>query len=204
MIRQGLLLHCIGLLITHGNGMQAEKCNPFEPLPKFPVGQASQESVQAPESQALEYRLNDFPCDTVFVPKGTKAFTGPGMHWYFRPEHPNRIIQVEGELHIIGTRTHPVCLSGRLDSGKGAEAKGAEANGVGEAGTGATDAAVDIGTFWGGIRVAQSGKLVVRHAVFLGAKTPVLSHSRGILLENITLHRSGRFILPDGTFLAEH
>ena len=118
-------------------------------------------------------------CDTVFVRKGVTTVVYPGTILYFARPSINSVIKVEGTLILKGTKNSYVTLGGSLDSTK---------NGV-EAGK----------KSWGGIEVAEGGKLEMEFAGFMRAPTPVTAFSFQVKILNSWFKGSSGIILPDGS-----
>ncbi len=125
------------------------------------------------------YALN---CDTVYVQKGVTTTVYPGTMLYFSRPSLNSVIKVEGTLRIKGTKNSYVSLSGSIDS---------------------TRAGFDAGNKqWGGIEVAEGGRLEVEYAGFMRAPTPITAFSRQVKLTNTWFKGSSGMILPDGSLYA--
>jgi hypothetical protein len=133
-----------------------------------------------------EDQVGKFPfalnCDTVFVRKGVTTVVNPGTLLYFARPSLNSVIKVEGTLIIKGTKNSYVSLSGSLDSTR---------NGL-EAGT----------RPWGGIEVAEGGKLEMEYAGMMRAPTPITAFSFQVKIVNSWFKGSSGMILPDGTLYA--
>jgi hypothetical protein len=126
--------------------------------------------------EKLPFALN---CDTVYVRKGVTTVVYPGTLLYFARPSLNSVIKVEGTLLIKGTKNSYVSLSGSLDS---------------------TRFGVDAGNRqWGGIEVAEGGRLEVEYAGFMRAPTPITAFSRQVKLTNTWFKGSSGMILPDGS-----
>lgn len=127
----------------------------------------------------FSYALN---CDTVYVQKGVTTTIYPGTMLYFSRPSLNSVIKVEGTLLIKGTKNSYVSLSGSLDS---------------------TRTGIEAGNKqWGGIEVAEGGKLEVEFAGFMKAPTPITAFSRQVKLTNTWFKGSSGMILPDGSLYA--
>lgn len=136
-----------------------------------------------PTAIGREDQVGKFPfplnCDTVFVRKGVTTVVYPGTMLFFSHPSINSVIKVEGTLILKGTRNSYVTLSGSLDSTR---------NGV-EPGQ----------KLWGGIEVAEGGKLVMDYAGFMRAPTPVTTFSPQVKIVNSWFKGSSGMILPDGS-----
>jgi hypothetical protein len=130
-----------------------------------------------------EDQVGKFPfalnCDTVFVRKGVTTTVYPGTMLYFARPSLNSVIKVEGTLLIKGTKNFYVSLSGSLDSNR---------NGI-EAGN----------IQWGGIEVAEGGRLEIEYAGFMRAPTPITAFSRQVQILNSWFKGSTGLIFPDGS-----
>jgi hypothetical protein len=133
-----------------------------------------------------EDQIGKFPfalnCDTVFVRKGVTTVVHPGTILYFARPSINSVIKVEGTLIIKGTKNSYVTLGGSLDSTR---------NGV-EAGK----------KSWGGIEVAEGGRLEMEFAGFMRAPTPITAFSFQVKILNSWFKGSSGMILPDGSLFA--
>ncbi|MDB5106233.1 MAG: hypothetical protein JWP91_3922 [Fibrobacteres bacterium] len=133
-----------------------------------------------------EDQVGKFPfalnCDTVFVRKGVTTTVHPGTMLYFSRPSLNSVIKVEGTLIIKGTKNSYVSLSGSLDTTR---------NGI-ETGN----------RPWGGIEVAEGGKLVMEYAGVMRAPTPITAFSFQVKILNSWFKGSSGMILPDGTLFA--
>lgn len=121
-------------------------------------------------------------CDTVFVRKGVTTVVHPGTILYFARPSINSVIKVEGTLILKGTKNSYVTLGGSLDSTK----NGAEAG----------------KKSWGGIEVAEGGKLEIEFAGFMRAPTPITAFSFQVKILNSWFKGSSGMILPDGSLFA--
>jgi hypothetical protein len=118
-------------------------------------------------------------CDTVFVRKGVTTVVYPGTMLYFANPSLNCIIKVEGALLIKGTKNSYVSLSGSIDSGRYSVEPGNRQ--------------------WGGIEVAEGGRLEVEFAGFMRAPTPITAFSPQVKIVNSWFKGSTGIILPDGS-----
>lgn len=136
-----------------------------------------------PTAIGREDQVGKFPfplnCDTVFVRKGVTTVVYPGTMLYFSRPSLNSVIRVEGTLILKGTRNSYVTLSGSLDSSR---------NGV-EPGK----------KLWGGIEVADGGRLEMDYAGFMRAPTPITAFSSQVKIVNCWFKGSSGIILPDGS-----
>lgn len=121
-------------------------------------------------------------CDTVFVRKGVTTVINPGAMLYFATPTLNSVIKVEGTLIIKGTKTSYVYLSGSLDTAK---------NGTRQPG----------GKQWGGIEVAETGRLEMEYAGLMRAPTPITAFSSQVRIVNSFFKGSSGIILPDGSLM---
>lgn len=121
-------------------------------------------------------------CDTVFVRRGVTTVVHPGTILYFSRPSINSVIKVEGTLILKGTKNAYVTLGGSLDSTR---------NGV-EAGK----------KSWGGIEVADGGRLEMEFAGFMRAPTPITAFSFQVKIVNSWFKGSSGMILPDGSLFA--
>ncbi len=118
-------------------------------------------------------------CDTIFVRRGVTTVVYPGTMLYFANPTLNSVIKVEGTLLIKGTKNSYVSLSGSLDSTR---------NGI-EAGN----------RKWGGIEVAEGGRLEINCAGFMQAPTPITAFSSQVLIVNSWFKGSTGIVLADGS-----
>lgn len=118
-------------------------------------------------------------CDTVFVRKGVTTTVRAGAHLYFAKPSLNSVIKVEGTLLLKGTKAAYVTLSGSADSGK---------PGPGD-------------KPWGGIEVAEGGKLSMEFTGVAQAPTPITAFSRQVRIVNSFFKGSSGMILPDGSLM---
>ena len=130
-----------------------------------------------------EDQVGKFPfalkCDTVFVRRGITAVVYPGTMLFFTKPSLNNVIKVEGTLYIKGNKNSYVSLSGSLDS---------------------TLTGFEAGNHqWGGIEIAEGGRLEIEYAGFMRAPTPITAFSRDVKLLNTWFKGSSGMILPDGS-----
>ncbi len=123
-----------------------------------------------------------FKCDTVFVRKGVTTVVHPGAMFYFAKPSLNSVLKVEGTLIIKGSKNAYVYLSGSLDS---------TANGKREPGQ----------KQWGGIEVAEGGRLEMEYAGIMRAPTPITAFSPKVKVVNSFFKGSSGIILPDGNLM---
>jgi hypothetical protein len=121
-------------------------------------------------------------CDTVFVRKGVTTVVNPGTMLYFAKPSINSVIKVEGTLILKGTKNSYVTLSGSLDSGRTEVEPGKKQ--------------------WGGIEVAEGGRLEMEYAGFMRAPTPITAFSNQVKITNSWFKGSSGMILPDGSLYA--
>lgn len=121
-------------------------------------------------------------CDTVFVRKGVTTVIYPGTLLYFAQPSLNSVIKVEGTLIIKGAKSSYVYLSGSLDTLK---------NGTLEPGN----------KPWGGIEVAEGGRLSLEFAGVMRAPTPITAFSPKVRIINSFFKGSSGLILPDGNLM---
>lgn len=128
------------------------------------------------QSGKFPFALN---CDTVFVRKGVTTVVHPGTILYFARPSINSVIKVEGTLVLKGTKNAYVTLGGSLDS---------------------THSGVEAGKkSWGGIEVAEGGRLEMEFAGFMRAPTPITAFSFQVKIVNSWFKGSSGMILPDGS-----
>jgi hypothetical protein len=136
-----------------------------------------------PTAIGREDQVGKFPfplnCDTVFVRRGVTTVVYPGTMLYFSHPSINSVIKVEGTLILKGTRNSYVTLSGSLDSTRNGMEPGQK--------------------LWGGIEVAEGGKLVMDYAGFMRAPTPITTFSPQVKIVNSWFKGSSGMILPDGS-----
>jgi hypothetical protein len=136
-----------------------------------------------PTTIGREDQVGKFPfplnCDTVFVRKGVTTVVHPGTMLYFSRPSINSVIKVEGTLILKGTRNSYVTLSGSLDSSRSGAEPGQK--------------------LWGGIEVAEGGRLEMDYAGFMRAPTPVTAFSSQVKIVNCWFKGSSGIILPDGS-----
>jgi hypothetical protein len=136
-----------------------------------------------PTSIGREDQVGKFPfalnCDTVFVRKGVTTVVHPGTMLYFSRPSINSVIKVEGTLILKGTRNSYVTLSGSLDSSKNGAEPGQK--------------------LWGGIEVAEGGRLEMEYVGCMRAPTPVTAFSPQVRIVNSWFKGSSGIILPDGS-----
>ncbi|HKP95321.1 MAG TPA: hypothetical protein VJ385_06145 [Fibrobacteria bacterium] len=121
-------------------------------------------------------------CDTVFVRKGSTTTVYPGTMLYFANPTLNSVIKVEGTLIIRGTKNSYVILSGSIDSSRNGIEPGKKR--------------------WGGIEVAEGGRLDIEVAGFMSAPTPITAFSSQVRLVYTWFKGSSGMILPDGSLMA--
>jgi hypothetical protein len=121
-------------------------------------------------------------CDTVFVRKGVTTIIHPGTMLYFASPSLNSVIKVEGTLIVKGTKTSYVYLSGSLDTAT---------NGTRQPGA----------RQWGGIEVAETGRLEMEYAGVVRAPTPITAFSNQVRIVNSFFKGSSGIILPDGSLM---
>lgn len=121
-------------------------------------------------------------CDTVFVRQGVTTTVHPGTMLYFARPTLNSVIKVEGTLIIKGSKNSHVSLSGSIDSTRNGLEPGKRP--------------------WGGIEVAEGGKLDIAFAGFMRAPTPITSFSFQVKIINTWFNGSSGMILPDGSLFA--
>ena len=133
-----------------------------------------------------EDQVGKFPfalnCDTVFVRKGVTTVVNPGTVLYFARPSLNSVIKVEGTLILKGTKNSYVSLSGNLDSSR----------------TGAEPGKKQ----WGGIEVAEGGRLEMEYVGMMKAPTPITAFSANVKILNSWFKGSSGMILPDGSLYA--
>jgi hypothetical protein len=123
-----------------------------------------------------------FNCDTVFVRKGVTTLVHPGTLLYFARPSLNSVIKVEGTLIIKGTKNSYVTLSGSLDSARVGVEAGKKP--------------------WGGIEVAEGGRLEMEYVGMMRAPTPITAFSFQVKILNCWFKGSSGMILPDGSLFA--
>jgi hypothetical protein len=169
-------IFCIGILAMTGNtSVWAASClenRDFYQSLPTVIGKEDQVTK-------LPFALN---CDTVFVRKGVTTIVYPGSMLYFSKPTLNSVIKVEGTLLIKGTKNSFVSLSGSLDSTR---------NGF-EAGN----------HQWGGIEVAEGGRLEIEYGGFMKAPTPITAFSKNVIILNTWFKGSSGIILPDGGLIS--
>lgn len=121
-------------------------------------------------------------CDTVFVRKGVTTVVHPGTMLYFSRPTLNSVIKVEGTLIIRGTKNSYATLSGSLDSTRDGVEPGKRQ--------------------WGGIEVADGGRLDIEFVGFMRAPTPITAFSFQVKIVNCWFKGSSGMILPDGSLFA--
>jgi hypothetical protein len=121
-------------------------------------------------------------CDTVFVRKGVTTTVHPGTYLYFAKTSLNSVIKVEGTLILRGTKNSYVYLSGSLDTSRGGYEPGEKP--------------------WGGIEVAEGGKLIMEFVGMAHAPTPITAFSKQVTIVNSFFKGSSGMILPDGSLMA--
>jgi hypothetical protein len=121
-------------------------------------------------------------CDTVFVRKGVTTVIHPGTLLYFAAPSLNSVIKVEGTLIVKGTKAAYVYLSGSLDTTK-------------------TGSLQPGSRQWGGIEVAESGRLEMEYAGVTRAPTPLTAFSDQVRIVNSFFKGSSGIILPDGSLM---
>lgn len=136
-----------------------------------------------PTAIGREDQVGKFPfplnCDTVYVRKGVTTVVYPGTMIFFSRPSINSVIKVEGTLILKGTRNSYVTLSGSLDSSRNGAEPGQR--------------------LWGGIEVAEGGRLEADYAGFMRAPTPVTAFSSQVKIVNCWFKGSSGIILPDGS-----
>lgn len=121
-------------------------------------------------------------CDTVFVRKGVTTVVHPGTMFYFSKPTLYSVIKVEGTLIIKGAKGSYVYLSGSMDT---------LANGTRQPGS----------RQWGGIEVAEGGRLEMEYAGVVRAPTPITAFSPKVKIVNSFFKGSSGIILPDGNLM---
>lgn len=136
-----------------------------------------------PTTIGREDQVGKFPfafnCDTVFVRKGVTTVVHPGTMLYFSHPSINSVIKVEGTLILKGSQNSYVSLSGSLDSSRNGMAPGQK--------------------LWGGIEVAEGGRLEMEYVGCMRAPTPVTAFSQHVKIVNCWFKGSSGMILPDGS-----
>ena len=136
-----------------------------------------------PTTIGREDQVGKFPfafnCDTVFVRKGVTTVVHPGTLLYFSHPSINSVIKVEGTLILKGSQNSYVSLSGSLDSSRNGVAPGQK--------------------LWGGIEVAEGGRLQMEYVGCMRAPTPVTAFSPQVKIVNCWFKGSSGMILPDGS-----
>jgi hypothetical protein len=136
-----------------------------------------------PTAIGREDQVGKFPfafnCDTVFVRKGVTTVVYPGTLLYFSHPSINSVIKVEGTLVLKGSQNSYVSLSGSLDSSRNGVAPGQK--------------------LWGGIEVAEGGRLEMEYVGCMRAPTPVTAFSQHVKIVNCWFKGSSGMILPDGS-----
>lgn len=121
-------------------------------------------------------------CDTVFVRKGVTTVIHAGAMLYFAKPTLYSTIRVEGTLIIKGSKNAYVYLSGSLDSNKtGGREPGARP--------------------WGGLEIAESGRLEMEYAGVMRAPTPITTFTNQVRIRNSFFKGSSGIILPDGNLM---
>lgn len=133
------------------------------------------------EDQTTQFGFQ-LKCDTVFVRKGVTTVIHSGAMLYFTKPSLNSIIKVEGTLVIKGAKTSYVYLSGSLDSNM-------------------TGGRQPGGRQWGGIEVAEGGRLEMEFAGVMRAPTPITAFSPKVHIVNCFFKGSSGIILPDGNLM---
>jgi hypothetical protein len=121
-------------------------------------------------------------CDTVFVRKGVTTVVHPGTLIHFAQPSLNSVIKVEGTLILKGTKNAYVYVAGSADTSK---------PGVVEPGA----------RQWGGIEVAEGGRLDMEYAGIMRAPTPITAFSTQVKIVNSFFKGSSGIILPDGNLM---
>lgn len=121
-------------------------------------------------------------CDTVFVRKGVTTVVNPGTMLYFSKPSINSVIKVEGTLILKGSRNSYVTLSGSLENDRNGAEPGQKQ--------------------WGGIEVADGGRLEMEYAGFMRAPTPITAFSTQVKIKNSWFKGSSGMFLPDGSLYA--
>jgi hypothetical protein len=119
------------------------------------------------------------PCDTMYVRKGVTTVVYPGGMLYFERPSLASVIKVEGTLILKGTKNSYVTLSGSIDSGRTGPEPGNRQ--------------------WGGIEVAEGGRLEMEYAGCMRAPTPITTFSSQVRIVNSWFKGSSGLILPDGS-----
>jgi hypothetical protein len=121
-----------------------------------------------------------FTCDTVVVREGDTARVHPANRLYFgKAPTPQSIIWVKGVLKLEGTAKHPIVVAGNVRSS-------------------ATEMLAPTDEEWGGIRVAKSGKLYLKHVRFHGSAIPIASLSTQVFFDSVYFEDGISILGPEG------
>ncbi len=126
--------------------------------------------------------LFSMDCDTVFVRKNDTTIVRPGTFLYFANPTLNSTIKVEGTMIVQGNDKAAVTFCGSI---------------VFEDGTWKPSKKP-----WGGIEVAEGGTLVLDHATFVRAPTPIITFSKQVRIKKCFFDGSSGIILSNGSLLA--
>lgn len=121
-----------------------------------------------------------FTCDTILVREGDTARVHAANRLYFgKTPTPQSIIWVKGVLLLEGTAKNPIILAGNVRSSS-------------------TEMLAPTDEEWGGIRVAKSGKLVMKHVHFHGAAIPIATLSDQVSFESVRFENGISILGPEG------
>lgn len=121
-----------------------------------------------------------FTCDTIMVRAGDTARVYAANRLYFgKAPTPQSIIWVKGVLMLQGTAKNPIILAGNVRSSS-------------------TEMLAPTDEEWGGIRVAKSGKVILKHVHFHGAAIPIASLSDQVYFESVRFENGISILGPEG------
>lgn len=136
--------------------------------------------IGRPESGVPEAYL--LKCDTMEVAMGdtTRIYSSQKVH--FGPaSSEKKIILVRGTLIVEGTSSFPTLFSGSLTEFAFGLKPGKAA--------------------WGGFRVAESGALIMKHAMINNATFAIDSRSQRVTLNNVHTKGCANLVKPDNEFI---
>lgn len=122
-------------------------------------------------------------CDSMVVPLGdTTTVYGNSLVHFGADPSPFSKIHVHGRLVILGAPNRPVYFSASVQLSE-------------------TGGYIPGNRIWDGIVVAETGQIESRHTRFFFAPTPILTHSRNVVMESSYFRGSSGLILPDTNVL---
>jgi hypothetical protein len=129
------------------------------------------------ESHSIEL----LPCDTMIVAEGIKFSVENNAYLAFANPNPGNVIIVKGLMQLTGHQNAHVRISGSIDT-----------------------TSLDVSQMrepWQGIQVKKGGKLIIEHTTFYGARVPIQSESKDVIIKNSFFFDADRLALPDNDII---